>query len=119
MLASELALEVEIDPSVMSKRIGTYFLETGRRKERHLSALSVAQLRQAHELLDGGQARSFRTAVQMVIGTYADPVPPESTKQLLQRLDELQTTHQELMEKVQRILEYFEQAVRAESRPNG
>lgn len=110
MLSSELAVDIGIDPSVMSKRLGTYFQEAGRERERYLSPQTVADVRQAHQLLNVGQARSFKTAVQMALGTHTEALPPESAREILQRLDNLERSQDVILRHVERLLTYIEQA---------
>ena len=109
MLSSELAVDIGIDPSVMSKRLGTYFQEAGRERERHLSTQTIADVRQAHQLLNTGQARSFKTAVQMALGTHTEALPPESAREILQRLDNLERSQGVILRHVERLLTYVEQ----------
>jgi hypothetical protein len=108
MLASELAEELKIDPSVMSKRLGVYFQETGQEKTRILSEQAANHLRSAHELLTTSRSHNFKTAVQMVIGTFTEPVPPESVRLLERRLENLETMQAQTLETVKRILEHVE-----------
>lgn len=110
MLSSELAVDIGIDPSVMSKRLNTYFQEAGRERERYLSAQTVTDIRQAHQLLNGGQARSFKTAVQMALGTHTEALPPESAREILQRLDNLERSQGVILWHVERLLTHVEQA---------
>lgn len=110
MLASELALEMGVDPSVISKRLGVYFDETGGQRERHLSAQTVDDMRRAHQLLESGRARNFKQSLQMVLGTYAEPLPPESVRVLERRLEHLESVQTATLDKVTRILQHLEAA---------
>lgn len=110
MLASELALEMGVDPSVISKRLGIYFEETGSQRERHLSAQTVDVMGRAHQLLESGRARNFKQSLQMVLGTYAEPLPPESVRVLERRLEHLESVQTATLDKVTRILQHLEAA---------
>lgn len=108
MLASELAQELEIDPSLMSKRLGAYFMEIGEPKPRLLDAQACEHLRHVQVLLSNGKARNFLQGVQMVLGTYAEPVPPESAQRLEKRLEQIETVQADLLDKVTRMLSHME-----------
>lgn len=119
MLASELALDIGVDPSVISKRLNVYFSETGEQRERYLSARTVENVRRAQQLLESGKARTFKDAVRMVLGTFAEPVPPESVRVLEKRLAQLETVQAETLDRVNRILQYMEMALAHPSSTHG
>lgn len=108
MLASELAQELGIDPSIISKRLKTYFKEIGEEKPRHLDKRAVGDMQQAHELLAAKKARSFNEALQMVVGTFVEPLPPESVRLIESRLVQLEHVQAEMLKKVDLILQYME-----------
>lgn len=110
MLASELAQEMEIDPSLMSKRLGIYFGELGKERTRLLDGQVVGHMRHAHELLETGQSRTFKTAVQMILGTYVEAVPPESVRLLESRLAQIENVQAQTLDSVNRILQLIEGA---------
>lgn len=111
MLASELAVELNVDPSLMSKRLTLYFAERGEVRPRLLDAQTAEQVRQAHELLQLGQAPTFKVAVQMVRGTFVEAVPPESVRALEQRLMQLESGQAKTLDTVTNILRYIESAL--------
>lgn len=111
MLASELALELNVDPSLMSKRLSVYFAERGEVRPRLLDAQTAGQVRQAHELLQLGQAPTFKVAVQMVRGTFVEAIPPESVRALEQRLMQLESVQAKTLDTVTDILRYIESAL--------
>ncbi|GAA5514947.1 hypothetical protein Dcar01_03711 [Deinococcus carri] len=111
MLASELAAELQVDPSVISKHLNVYFGELGQERQRYLSDQTADQVRQAHQLLETGGAKSFRTAVQMVLGMYSEPVPPESARLIEQRLARLEDIQQQTLGQVNQMLRYLETAM--------
>jgi len=117
MLASELAQELKIDPSVMSKRLSVYFQECGEEKSRILSEQAVQHLRQAHELLISKKALNFTTAVQMVIGTYTEPLPSAVVRRLESRLAHIENVQAQTLESVNRILEYIDTSLPQEVLP--
>lgn len=118
MLASELAQELGIEPSVMTKRIGAYFLEKGVSRERHLSEKTVENLREAHALFDKGEARSFKDAVQLVLGTYLEPVPPESARLIMNQLEALTRSQADLLQKLDQVMSYFETSIDEKPEPH-
>ncbi|BDP44822.1 hypothetical protein DAETH_47910 (plasmid) [Deinococcus aetherius] len=90
MLASEFAHELGVDPSVISKRLAVYHAEAGTPKRRVLDEQTLTHLREAHELVTGGQADTFKAAVQMVLGTYVSEVPAGTARELLERLSRIE-----------------------------
>lgn len=111
MLASELAAELQVDAGVMSRRLALYFTEAKQERKRYLSEQTVSVVRQAHRLYEDGDAKSFKTALQMVIGTYSEPVPPESARLIEQRLSQLEDMQEQTLQKVDRVLRYLETAM--------
>lgn len=111
MLASELAVELGVEPSVLSKHLSVYFTELGEERQRHLSETTVTDVREAHRLAKAGKAKSFKTAIQMVVGTYNEPVPSESVRQIAQRLAQLEEIQQQTLHKVEQVLRYLEAAM--------
>jgi hypothetical protein len=114
MIASELAEKFGIEPSVLSKRLGLYYQESGKDRERYLSEETVDGMQQVQELLVTGQAKSFKNAVQMVLGKYAEPIPPESTRLIQQQLSALQEGQQQALTKLAQILTIMESAIAAQ-----
>lgn len=111
MLASELAQELGIDPSLMSKRLGVYYWEAGKDRPRLVDAQTAGHVRHAHALFESGQARSFRDAVQMALGTFVEAIPPESVRELESRLTQIESVQREILDTVTRILRHIESAI--------
>lgn len=111
MISSELARELSIDPSTMSKRIQVYLLESDRNMaSRHLDDRTLNDVRRAHGLLQTGEATTWREAVQMAIGTWVAPLPPASTQEVMRRLDALETGVAQIGQEVAWIAGYLREA---------
>ncbi len=95
----------------MSKRLSVYFAEIGEGKTRLLNDQAVERVRQAHELMATGQARNFKVAVQMVLGTYLDAVPPESVRTFERRLERMEDVQTQTLVKVNELVNLIESAV--------
>lgn len=107
MLASELAEQLGVDPSAMTRRLGLYYAESGTRKQRMLDATTVEAMRQVQQLLDDNQARTAREAVQRVVGTWVAPVPATSAQEILQQLEAIEAKQSMLVEQVGEIHAYL------------
>lgn len=68
MIASDLAGELDIAPSVMSRRLKTYYTLTGVEKTTYLAEQTIADMRQAHDLLLARKARRTDQAIRIAIG---------------------------------------------------
>lgn len=86
MLASELARELDIDPSAMTRRLTLYHAESRTERERMLSGKTVDDMRRVQCLLDDGEAPTAKQAIQMVLGQYTEPVASGTALIILQRL---------------------------------
>ena len=111
MLASELARELKVDQTGMSKRLGVYFSERGVDRPRLLDEQAVREVRQAYQICAAGQAKTFRQAVQLVLGTHIEAVPPESVRNLERRLERIEQVQAETLDKVSQMLERMEAIV--------
>ncbi|MVN88756.1 hypothetical protein GO986_18620 [Deinococcus sp. HMF7620] len=107
MLKSELARELGIDASVMTKKCKDYFAAVGKPDERHLSTETVRDLREASALLDSNAAKTWKEAISRVLGNYTEPVPPESVRHIVQRLDHLESRLTKVAEEVSWIAKYL------------
>lgn len=107
MLKSELAQELNLDASVMSKKCKDYFAAAGKPDERHLSSETVKDLREAAALLHNNTARTWKDAIARVLGQYAPPVTSEGAREIIQRLDQLETSVTQISEQVAWIAGYL------------
>ena len=108
MLASELATELSAEQSLMSKRLAIYYREKGLKKPKLLDEESVRDIRRAYQLHSTGQAKTYKQAVQMTLGTYVEAAPPESVRSLERRLTQIEQVQSETLEKVSQILDYLQ-----------
>ncbi|MBB6016919.1 hypothetical protein ACFP9V_03980 [Deinococcus radiopugnans] len=111
MLASELGRELGWDPSTMSKRLTIYLDESGRSRNTspYLDDLTIKHIREANDLKEAGEAKTFRVAVQKIVGSYTEPVPPESVKQIERRLDAIEQSQAGLHGKLNEMLTAVQQ----------
>ncbi|WP_119673543.1 hypothetical protein [Deinococcus sp. RM] len=107
MLKSELARELNLDASVMSKKCKDYFVTAGKPDERYLSSESVNHLREAATLIELNAARTWREAIDRVLGQYAAPVPSEGAREIVQRIDQLETKVTHVAEQITLIATYL------------
>ncbi|WP_412030477.1 hypothetical protein [Deinococcus yunweiensis] len=112
MLKSELARQVGIDPSVLSKRLAHYRAETHKHDQQYLDDETIRQFREANDLLTSGQARTWKDAVLMVLGRYAEPVPSEGVIFLVQKLDAMQSSLDTMARQVEWMYSTFQSAQR-------
>ncbi|WP_216322897.1 hypothetical protein [Deinococcus aestuarii] len=105
MLASELARELDVDPSVISKRLNIYHAEMGTARPRLMNDQTVTHMREAHALLTSGKAGNFKQAIQQLLGRYTAPIPSESAQELLRRMDSLEANQTQLVERMEQIIE--------------
>lgn len=89
MIQSELADELGVTPSTVRKWILIHAQLTGHPVERRLDAFTVATMQRAHALVQERPGMPFREALERVLGQYTEPVPPESVRELMGRLDAL------------------------------
>lgn len=118
MLASELATELGVDPSVITKRLGVYSAEKGIERTRNLDQQTITDMRQVDRLLNDQVAPTVKVAVRKVLGTHLDPVPPDSVLQLFKRLDTIETRQVatlRLVEQIAETLQVFRQQVETEA----
>lgn len=106
MLASELAVELSTEQSLMSKRLAFYYSEKGLTKPRLLDEQAVRDFRHAYKILSTNQAKTFQVAMRMVLGTHIDAVPPESVRSLERRLDQIEKVQAETLDQVSQILSH-------------
>lgn len=106
MLASELGRELGWDPSTMSKRLTIYLDESGRSRNPspYLDDLTIEQIRASNDLKEAGDAKTFRVAVQKIVGSYTEPVPPESVRQIERRLEAIEQSQVGLHSKLDETL---------------
>ena len=104
MLASELAQELKVEAAVISKRLKLLFNENGLERVRILDAQTIEQMRDVDRLLKTTPGITSRTAVQMVLKKYVEPVPATSVMMLDERLHRLEEQQGLLLEKVDLIL---------------
>ncbi|MBB5235528.1 hypothetical protein [Deinococcus budaensis] len=109
MLASELSRELNVDASVVSKRLKTYCAMQGMERPLRLDEQVVGHMREVHRLLSGGTAQNTQEAVQMVLGTYVESVPPAIALDIVQRLEALENGQRLLMEQMTRMADYWEE----------
>ncbi|MGY2897041.1 hypothetical protein [Deinococcus sp. UYEF24] len=108
MLASELATELGVDPSVITKRLGVYCAEKGIERTRNLDQQTITDMREVDRLLTDHTAPTVKVAVRKVLGTHLDPVPPDSVIELFNRLQAIETSQATTLRLVEQILEAIE-----------
>ncbi|MFK7602087.1 hypothetical protein ACI3L1_07720 [Deinococcus sp. SM5_A1] len=92
MYASELAQELALDPSVITKRLAAYRAETGQERSRLLDTKTVGHMREVHRLLQSRTASTTREAVRRVLGQWSDTLPAEEAHELVQRVAVVEAT---------------------------
>jgi hypothetical protein len=107
MLGSELAQELNIDPTVLSKRLSVYHEEAQTERTRLLDEDTIEGMRQAHKLLKAKKAQNFRQAVLMVLGEYEPPMDADQARQVVKRLDAIEASLGQLTETVNWMAEYM------------
>jgi hypothetical protein len=107
MLASELAQELGVEAAVLSKRLKLLSEETGTKRVRTLDGQTIQWMRDVHHLVNTTSQITNRTAVQMVLGKYVEPVPAASVSMLDKRLHRLEEHQELLLEKVNLILTFL------------
>ena len=105
MLASELATELGVDPSVITKRLGVYSAERGMERTRILDQQTITAMREVDRLLNDQVAPTVKVAVRKVLGTHLDPVPPDSVLKLFKHLHTLETRQETTLRLVEQIAE--------------
>lgn len=110
MLKSELARELGIEPSVMSKRLKLYVGLAGIGEPgRYLDDKIVRDMEEVHKLLQDEPAMSTREAVQRVLGQFIEAVPPAIALSIDQRLTALEEGQGRLDAMVTEMLTYMRQ----------
>ncbi len=95
----------------MSKRLTIYLDESKRSRSSspYLDDLTIQHIRASNDLKEAGGAKTFRMAVQMVVGSYTEPVPPESVKQIERRLEAIEQSQENLHGKLNEMLTAVQQ----------
>lgn len=106
MLASELATQLRIDPSAMTRRLSLYYAESGRQRQRNLDEKTVEAMTEIQRLLESNEAKTAREAVQMLLGKYRAPIPASSVQEVLRRLSAIEATQSSILEQVAAISNY-------------
>lgn len=109
MIRSELALELDIEPSVLSKDLKKYERTMGKEVGRHLDDEAISHIRQARQFMRDRRAATFEHALGLVLGTHRDPLPSETVVQLFYRLEQLEKDQAETLATVQKILSYMDE----------
>ena len=111
MLISEICRLLDWEPSTASKRIRMYYQEAGVEKDGspYHDRSVVEHLEQADKLFKGGQAKSFRTALQMVLDKYVEALPSDTVKLIDRRLAALEQGQHELSGQLTSIHSHVEQ----------
>ncbi|WP_161882799.1 hypothetical protein [Deinococcus alpinitundrae] len=104
MLASELATELGVDPSVITKRLQIYHAESGTERSRLLDGRALTCLKEAHRLLTTNRAATTKIAVQMALGTYVEPVSSEGARELREAIRRLEKNQAETVSLVREVL---------------
>ena len=104
MIASELALELQIEAGILSKRLKLYFGELNAERPKILPAPAIEHMREVDLLLRSNQAVNTRTAVQMALGKHVEAAPPSSVVKLEHALNQLSESHQALHLKLDQLL---------------
>ena len=104
MIASELALELQIEAGILSKRLKLYFGELDAERPKILPAPAIEHMREVDCLLRSNQAANTRTAVQMVLGKHVEAAPPSSVVKLEHALIRLSESQQALHQKLDQLL---------------
>lgn len=117
MLKSELARELKVDPSVMSKKCRDYFAATKKPDQRHLDDETIQHLRAAHQLFESHAARTWTEAIERVLGTYVEPIPGKSAQEIVQRLDQLEASLTKIGEEVAWIATYLRERSERQGSP--
>ncbi|WP_295823382.1 hypothetical protein [uncultured Deinococcus sp.] len=103
MLPSELARDLSIDQSVLSKILNRYYQISGGHRPRTLPPEVVAHIREVRRRVETGEATSMPQAVEMVLGTYVAPIPPASAREVMQSMAAVQTRLDEALTRLERI----------------
>lgn len=101
MLTSELAKELGVDPSVVSKMRTIYREEAGLSEQPELEGETLRILREAHTVKLGSKNMTYRQAIRQVLGLTTEPLTAEQAGQL-----GIQLKQNELrIEKLEKIIE--------------
>lgn len=122
MLASELAEELGVDPSVITKRLTAYRAETGQEKTRLVDARTAEHMREVHRLLQTQTATTTREAVQRALGRWVGPLSTGEAHQLSRRIEQVDTRLQQIGQMVGEIHDIVttrqrQRGLQAEQRP--
>jgi hypothetical protein len=109
MLASELARELQIDASIVSKRLTAYYAEAETPREQYLTDQTIAHMRSAHQLVITKPDMTFKTAIRQVLGKFTAPMSGDSAYELHGRMLALEQQQMALGDKMDKISEYLRQ----------
>lgn len=92
MLTADIRRMLDWDSSTANKRVHLYYQlsKKPRGDSPYHSEEVIGDLKKANELFESGEAETFRSAVEMVLGIYAEPAPPKSVRMIDQRLEQLE-----------------------------
>lgn len=111
MLASELARELNVTPSVMSRRLQHYYRTTGfNGSTQPLESKVIEDMRQVHLLMAEHPGTSMAKALDIHLGKGIVPVPPAVAQDILQRITAVEASQKRIEEKIDRLLKYFRKA---------
>jgi hypothetical protein len=109
MLASELARELQIDASIVSKRLMVYHAESGTTRDQYLADQTIKHMREAHELVITRPDMTFKLAIRQVLGKFTTPLPGETAYELHQRMVVLEQQQVALIDRMEQIAGYLRQ----------
>lgn len=116
MIASELALELGIEPGTLSKRLKTYYKKLGVDKPRNLSDDVIEHMKTVHNLLNNDREKTVNTttAIEMVLGQHREAIPPDSVKAIELHLSDLAESQLALHSKLDGLTAMFLEAMNRE-----
>lgn len=108
MLTSELAHELGISPSAMSRRIGQYCEASDQAPSRGpLPRETIKAMRELQRLMQEHPGMTSPKALAVLLGKESKPVPHHTAEQILQRIEQIEASQKELAEEVRGVLTYF------------